>query len=155
MFLLQLNIKTDMQIEKPEDTYQETFETQVGGRAASGRQAGSKGRQAGRQEPARKPASQPAALAVQAGGEDTPPSIAASTQDLLQAVPRWEHPAAPCITHRHLALLRPLLLQANGDWTTVHLPWHSFVLVKRARSVPDYPPLDPARIRQFGLVLSR
>ncbi|PSC71557.1 nadh:ubiquinone oxidoreductase complex i intermediate-associated 30 [Micractinium conductrix] len=67
-----LNIKTDMQIEKPEDTYQETFET-----------------------------------------------------------------------------------QANGDWTTVHLPWHSFVLVKRARSVPDYPPLDPARIRQFGLVLSR
>ena len=32
---------------------------------------------------------------------------------------------------------------------------HEFVLVKRARSVPDAPPLDPARIRQFGLVLSR
>lgn len=47
------------------------------------------------------------------------------------------------------------LCQANGDWTTVFIPWHEFVLVKRARSVPDYPPLDPARIRQFGLVLSR
>lgn len=45
--------------------------------------------------------------------------------------------------------------QANGDWTTVFIPWHEFVLVKRARSVPDYPPLDPSRIRQFGLVLSR
>ncbi|KAL4457749.1 hypothetical protein ABPG75_012614 [Micractinium tetrahymenae] len=67
-----LNIKTDMQTEKPEDTYQATFET-----------------------------------------------------------------------------------QASGDWTTVFIPWHEFVLVKRARSVPDYPPLDPSRICQFGLVLSR
>ena len=32
---------------------------------------------------------------------------------------------------------------------------HSFVPVKRARSVPNGPSLDPARIRQFGLVLSR
>ncbi|PRW55975.1 nadh:ubiquinone oxidoreductase complex i intermediate-associated 30 [Chlorella sorokiniana] len=40
-------------------------------------------------------------------------------------------------------------------WTNVFIPWHEFVLVKRARSVPGAPALDPARIRQFGLVLSR
>jgi hypothetical protein len=43
----------------------------------------------------------------------------------------------------------------EGDWTTVFIPWHEFVLVKRARSVPGAPPIDPSRIRQFGLVLSR
>ena len=43
----------------------------------------------------------------------------------------------------------------TGDWTTVRLPWHAFVPVKRARSLPGGPPLDPAVIRQFGLVLSR
>ena len=32
---------------------------------------------------------------------------------------------------------------------------HAFVPVKRARSVPGGAPLDPSRIRQFGLVLSR
>lgn len=44
---------------------------------------------------------------------------------------------------------------AGGDWATVSLPWHEFVPVKRARSVPGGEPLDPSRIRQFGLVLSR
>ncbi|KAI7841291.1 hypothetical protein COHA_004910, partial [Chlorella ohadii] len=44
--------------------------------------------------------------------------------------------------------------EAEG-WTNVFIPWHEFVLVKRARSVPGAPPLDPAHIRQFGLVLSR
>ena len=43
----------------------------------------------------------------------------------------------------------------NGDWSTVRLPWHAFVPVKRACSLPGGPPLDPAVIRQFGLVLSR
>ncbi len=43
----------------------------------------------------------------------------------------------------------------NGDWTTVYLPWHEFVPVKRARSVPGGPPLDPSSVRQFGLVYSR
>ena len=44
---------------------------------------------------------------------------------------------------------------AGGDWATAFIPWHEFVLVKRARSVPGAPPIDPSRIRQFGLVLSR
>jgi hypothetical protein len=43
----------------------------------------------------------------------------------------------------------------NGDWSTVFLPWHEFVPVKRARSLPGGPPLDPTKIRQFGLVYSR
>ena len=43
----------------------------------------------------------------------------------------------------------------GGDWTSVFIPWHEFVLVKRARTVPGAPPIDPARIRQFGLVYSR
>ncbi len=46
-------------------------------------------------------------------------------------------------------------IAANGDWTTVFLPWHEFVPVKRARSLPGGPPLDPSSIRQFGLVYSR
>jgi hypothetical protein len=37
----------------------------------------------------------------------------------------------------------------------VFLPWHQFVLVKRARSVAGAPLLDPSRVRQLGLVLSR
>ena len=43
----------------------------------------------------------------------------------------------------------------QGDWSTVYLPWHEFVPVKRARSLPGGPPLDPSKIRQFGLVYSR
>lgn len=43
----------------------------------------------------------------------------------------------------------------DGDWTTVHLPWHDFVPVKRAQSDPKGAPLDPSRISKFGLVLSR
>ncbi|KAL4536080.1 hypothetical protein Ndes2437B_g05513 [Nannochloris sp. 'desiccata'] len=43
----------------------------------------------------------------------------------------------------------------NGDWTTVFLPWHEFIPVKRARSLPGGPPLDPSKVRQFGLVYSR
>ena len=43
----------------------------------------------------------------------------------------------------------------DGDWTTVFLPWHEFVPVKRARTLPGGPPLDPSKIRQFGLVYSR
>ena len=43
----------------------------------------------------------------------------------------------------------------NGDWTTVFLPWSQFVPVKRAKTVVNGPPLDPSKIRQFGLVYSR
>ena len=35
------------------------------------------------------------------------------------------------------------------------LPWHEFVPVKRAKTLPNGPPIDPARVRQFGLVYSR
>ncbi|GAB4820680.1 hypothetical protein N2152v2_007726 [Parachlorella kessleri] len=42
-----------------------------------------------------------------------------------------------------------------GEWTTVYIPWHEFVPVKRAKSLPNGEPLNPAKIRQFGLVLSR
>uniref|UniRef100_A0A383VGR7 NADH:ubiquinone oxidoreductase intermediate-associated protein 30 domain-containing protein n=1 Tax=Tetradesmus obliquus TaxID=3088 RepID=A0A383VGR7_TETOB len=43
----------------------------------------------------------------------------------------------------------------EGDWTTVRLPWSSFVPVKQAQSDPNRGPLDPARISKLGLVLSR
>jgi len=43
----------------------------------------------------------------------------------------------------------------SGDWADVFIPWHEFVPVKRARSVPDGPPLDPTSVKQFGLVYSR
>ncbi|WIA12335.1 hypothetical protein OEZ85_012388 [Tetradesmus obliquus] len=42
----------------------------------------------------------------------------------------------------------------EGDWTTVRLPWSSFVPVKQAQSDPNRGPLDPARISKLGLVLS-
>lgn len=43
----------------------------------------------------------------------------------------------------------------SGDWADVFIPWHEFVPVKRARSVPDGPPLDSTSVKQFGLVYSR
>eukprot|EP00775_Hariotina_reticulata_P006495 gene6495-6723_t len=43
----------------------------------------------------------------------------------------------------------------DGDWTTVRLPWHNFVPVKRAQSDPAGASLDPSQISKFGLVLSR
>ncbi|KIZ06137.1 hypothetical protein MNEG_1822 [Monoraphidium neglectum] len=43
----------------------------------------------------------------------------------------------------------------EGDWTTVHLPWHSFVPVKRAQSDPQGEPLRGEAISKLGLVLSR
>ncbi|KAF8071307.1 IP5P13 [Scenedesmus sp. PABB004] len=43
----------------------------------------------------------------------------------------------------------------EGDWTTVRLPWHSFVPVKRAQSDPEGEPLDASAISKLGLVLSR
>ena len=43
----------------------------------------------------------------------------------------------------------------DGEWGDVFIPWHEFVAVKRARSVPDGPALNPATISQFGLVYSR
>ena len=37
----------------------------------------------------------------------------------------------------------------------MRIPWREFVPVKRARVDREAPELDPARVRQLGLVLSR
>ncbi|KAK9814216.1 hypothetical protein WJX72_002437 [[Myrmecia] bisecta] len=42
-----------------------------------------------------------------------------------------------------------------GEWAIVKLPWREFVPVKRARYEANAPALDPAKVRQLGLVLSR
>jgi NADH dehydrogenase [ubiquinone] 1 alpha subcomplex assembly factor 1 len=42
----------------------------------------------------------------------------------------------------------------RGEWTTVVLPLAEFVASYRGRAVPGAQPLDPARIRQFGLMIS-
>lgn len=43
----------------------------------------------------------------------------------------------------------------NGEWTTVYMPWHEFVPVTRAQYDAKAKPLDPAQVKQVGLVLSR
>jgi NADH dehydrogenase [ubiquinone] 1 alpha subcomplex assembly factor 1 len=40
------------------------------------------------------------------------------------------------------------------DWQTVHLPLSGFRASFRGREVPGAPPLDPARIRQVGLMIA-
>ena len=42
-----------------------------------------------------------------------------------------------------------------GDWATVRIPWREFVPVKRAQVETGAPLVDPASVRQLGLVLSR
>ena len=41
-----------------------------------------------------------------------------------------------------------------GTWATVRLPLPGFRPTFRGRSVPGAPPLDPARVRQIGLVIA-
>lgn len=43
----------------------------------------------------------------------------------------------------------------DGEWATVFLGWHEFVPVKRAKTFPGGPKLNPSSISQFGLVFSR
>ena len=43
----------------------------------------------------------------------------------------------------------------QGEWTTVYMPWHEFVPVTRAQYDRKAKPLDPAQVKQLGLVLSR
>ena len=43
----------------------------------------------------------------------------------------------------------------DGEWGTVFIPWHEFVPVKRAKTFPGGPKLNPSSIIQFGLVYSR
>ena len=46
-------------------------------------------------------------------------------------------------------------MRHSGQETTICIPWREFVPVKRARVDREAPKLDPARVRQLGLVLSR
>jgi NADH dehydrogenase [ubiquinone] 1 alpha subcomplex assembly factor 1 len=43
---------------------------------------------------------------------------------------------------------------AGADWQTLSLPLAAFRASLRGREVPGAPPLDPARIRQVGLMLA-
>lgn len=43
---------------------------------------------------------------------------------------------------------------APPAWTTIHLPLGEFRPSFRGRAVPDAPPLDPARVRQVGLLIA-
>ena len=42
----------------------------------------------------------------------------------------------------------------EGPWTLVRLPLSGFLPTFRGRSVPGAPPLDPARVRQIGLMIA-
>jgi NADH dehydrogenase [ubiquinone] 1 alpha subcomplex assembly factor 1 len=42
---------------------------------------------------------------------------------------------------------------AATEWQTLHLPLAAFRASFRGRDVPGAPPLDPARIRQLGLII--
>jgi monofunctional biosynthetic peptidoglycan transglycosylase len=41
-----------------------------------------------------------------------------------------------------------------GEWLEIALPFDQFVPVYRGRRVSDHPPLDPAGIRTFGLMIA-
>ncbi len=41
-----------------------------------------------------------------------------------------------------------------GEWTDLRLPVASFVPTFRGRQLPGVPPLDPAEVRAFGLMVS-
>jgi hypothetical protein len=43
---------------------------------------------------------------------------------------------------------------AGNEWLTLRLPLSSFRATFRGRDVPGAPPLDPARIRQVGLMIA-
>ena len=43
----------------------------------------------------------------------------------------------------------------DGEWTTVYMAWHEFVPVTRAQYDAKAKPLNPAQVKQIGLVLSR
>ena len=41
-----------------------------------------------------------------------------------------------------------------GDWSVIRLPVAAFVPSWRGKPVPDAPPLDPARVKQVGLMIA-
>jgi monofunctional biosynthetic peptidoglycan transglycosylase len=56
-------------------------------------------------------------------------------------------------TSRHGVNYQADLHPAAGAWQEVWLPFASFRPVFRGRPVPDHPPLDPAGITTFGLII--
>ncbi|MDW7748291.1 CIA30 family protein [Halomonas sp.] len=52
------------------------------------------------------------------------------------------------------AAYRALFQPPAGEWQRVALPWHAFEAVFRGRRLADAPPLDPAAIRQVGLLIA-
>ncbi len=52
------------------------------------------------------------------------------------------------------AAYRALFQPPAGEWQRVALPWHEFEAVFRGRRLEDAPPLDPAAIRQVGLMIA-
>lgn len=52
------------------------------------------------------------------------------------------------------AAYRALLQPEAGEWQRVALPWHEFEAVFRGRRLEDAPPLDPAAIRQVGVLIA-
>jgi monofunctional biosynthetic peptidoglycan transglycosylase len=47
------------------------------------------------------------------------------------------------------------LVPPTGEWLEVKLPFDEFEPVFRGRKVADHPPLDPAEIRTFGVIIAR
>lgn len=52
------------------------------------------------------------------------------------------------------AAYRALFQPPAGDWQRVALPWREFEAVFRGRRLEDAPPLDPAAIKQVGLLIA-
>ena len=50
----------------------------------------------------------------------------------------------------HLAVFVP----PAGVWTSIRLPLAAFTTTFRGRPVAGVPPLDPARVRQMGLMIA-
>jgi len=41
-----------------------------------------------------------------------------------------------------------------GDWSVIRLPVAAFLPTWRGKPVPDAPPLDPASVKQVGLMIA-
>ncbi|TDR52763.1 complex I intermediate-associated protein 30 (CIA30) [Halomonas ventosae] len=52
------------------------------------------------------------------------------------------------------AAYRAIFLPEAGEWQHVTLTWQEFEAVFRGRRLEDAPPLDPAAIRQVGLLIA-
>lgn len=52
------------------------------------------------------------------------------------------------------AAYRALFQPPTGEWQRLALPWHAFEAVFRGRRLEDAPPLDPAALRQVGLLIA-